>query len=77
MAGLAVLLIIYASIIWLEVPPLVRSRSWRELTAFVIFSLIALALGIPWSLGYKIFFPSQALIDFFEPIARVVLGPPE
>ncbi len=75
MAALVILLLIYAFIIWLEVPPLIRNRSWRELAVFTVISLLALALGIPWSLEHKIFFPAGALNDFFEPLAQIILGP--
>ncbi|NLW07147.1 MAG: hypothetical protein GX039_04075 [Clostridia bacterium] len=74
--GLLLLLLIYTFIILLEVPPLISSRSWRELLAFIFFSLLALSLGIPWSLGHKFYFPTQTILDFFEPIAQLILGPP-
>ncbi|WXJ87426.1 hypothetical protein MHOCP_14530 [Moorella humiferrea] len=77
MAGLLILVALYLIIFFLEVPSLVRRQSWRELLAFVIMSLAALGLSVPWSLGHKIFFPSEALIKFFEPWARLILGPPE
>ncbi|WP_406676269.1 hypothetical protein [Moorella sp. ACPs] len=77
MAGLLILIVVYTFIFLLDVPPLVRRRAWRELFAFALLSLTALALGIPWSLGHKIFFPSEALIKFFEPLARLVIGPQE
>ncbi|CEP66251.1 Uncharacterized [Moorella glycerini] len=77
MAGLFILVVVYTIIFLLDVPPLVRRRAWRELLAFAVLSLMGLALGIPWSLGHKIFFPSEALIKFFEPLARLVLGPQE
>ncbi|QGP93825.1 hypothetical protein MGLY_32480 [Neomoorella glycerini] len=77
MAGLFILVVVYTIIFLLDVPPLVRRRAWRELVAFAVLSLLGLALGVPWSLGHKIFFPSEALIKFFEPLARLVLGPQE
>ncbi|WP_211661941.1 hypothetical protein [Neomoorella glycerini] len=72
-----ILVVVYTIIFLLDVPPLVRRRAWRELVAFAVLSLLGLALGVPWSLGHKIFFPSEALIKFFEPLARLVLGPQE
>lgn len=77
MAGLFILVVIYTIIFLLDVPPLVRRRAWRELLAFAVLSLMGLALGVPWSLGHKIFFPSEAMIKFFEPLARLVIGPQE
>ncbi|KYH32944.1 hypothetical protein [Neomoorella mulderi] len=77
MAGLFILVVVYTIIFLLDVPPLVRRRAWRELLAFAVLSLMGLALGVPWSLGHKIFFPSEALIKFFEPLARLVLDPQE
>ncbi|WP_258359151.1 hypothetical protein [Moorella sulfitireducens (nom. illeg.)] len=77
MAGLFILVVVYTIIFILDVPPLVRRRAWRELLAFAVLSLMGLALGVPWSLGHKIFFPSEALIKLFEPLAMFVLGPPE
>ncbi|OIQ56542.1 hypothetical protein MOTE_23480 [Moorella thermoacetica] len=77
MAGLLVLTVVYSAIFLLDIPPLVRRRAWRELLVFAVLSLMGLALGVPWSLGHKIFFPSEALIKFFEPLARLVMGPQE
>ncbi|GEA15876.1 MAG: hypothetical protein PWR22_2085 [Moorella sp. (in: firmicutes)] len=77
MAGLFILVVVYTIIFLLDVPPLVRRRAWRELLAFAVLSLMGLALGVPWSLGHKIFFPSEAIIKFFEPLARLVMGPQE
>ncbi|AKX94245.1 hypothetical protein [Neomoorella thermoacetica] len=77
MAGLLILAVVYIVIFLMDVPPLIRRRAWRELLAFAVLSLMGLALGVPWSLGHKIFFPSEALIKFFEPLARLVMGPQE
>ncbi len=77
MTGVLVLAAVYTFIFLIDVPPLVLRRAWRELLAFAILSLMGLALGVPWSLGHKIFFPSEALIKFFEPLARLVIGPQE
>lgn len=77
MTGVLVLAAVYTFIFLIDVPPLVLRRAWRELLAFAILSLMGLALGVPWSLGHKIFFPSETLIKFFEPLARLVIGPQE
>lgn len=74
---LLIVLALYTCVVLLEVPPLFRRRAWRELVVFVVLCLLGLTLGLSWALRRTIVFPSEALIRLFEPLAQVVLGPPE
>lgn len=77
MLRLLIVLFLYTGAVLLEVPPIVQRRAWRDLFTFSVFCLLGLALGILWALRIKVIFPSEALIKFFEPLAKVILGPPE
>lgn len=74
---LLIVFLLYTGVVLLEVPPIVQRRAWRDLFAFAVLCLLGLALGILWALHRKAIFPSEALIKFFEPLAQVILGPPE
>ncbi|GFN24200.1 hypothetical protein [Thermanaeromonas sp. C210] len=77
MLRLLVVLTLYGAVFLVEGIPLIRRRDWRTLLIFTGLCLLGLALAIPWSFGRHLSFPSQALMEFFEPLAQKVLGPPE
>jgi hypothetical protein len=55
------LLLIYALIIIINVPQLIKRREWRELTAFFILYTIAFTLGLMYVLDIPIPSPMKAL----------------
>lgn len=58
---MTVLLLIYALIIVITVPGLIRRKEWRELTAFSILYIIAFALGLMYVLDIPIPSPMKGL----------------
>ena len=55
------LLLIYALIIIINVPGLIKRKEWRELTAFSILYIIAFALGLMYVLDIPIPSPMKGL----------------
>ncbi|HHW31515.1 MAG TPA: hypothetical protein GXX20_07585 [Clostridiaceae bacterium] len=55
------LLIIYALILILNVPGLIKRKEWRELTAFLILYVFAFILGILYVLDVPIPSPMKGL----------------
>jgi ABC-type Mn2+/Zn2+ transport system permease subunit len=55
------LLLIYAFIIIINVPGLIKRKEWRELTAFSILYVIAFALGLMYVLDIPIPSPMKGL----------------
>jgi len=66
---LLLVLIVFLAIIWLEVPPLVRQKMWRELIVFSLFMLIGMALSIPQVLGIPVPSPNGPIELIFQPFA--------
>ncbi len=54
-------LLIYALIILLNVPGLIKRREWRELTVFFVFYVIAFVLGLMYVLDIPIPSPMKGL----------------
>lgn len=54
-------LLIYALIILINVPGLIKRREWRELTVFFVFYVIAFALGLMYVLDIPIPSPMKGL----------------
>ncbi len=55
------LILIYALIIIINVPGLVKRKEWRELTAFAVLYVIALALGLMYVLDIPVPSPMKGL----------------
>ncbi len=55
------LLLIYAFIIIINVPELIKKKEWRELIAFSILYIIGFALGLMYVLGIPIPSPMKGL----------------
>jgi len=59
-------LLIYAFIIVLSVPGLIKRKEWRELTAFSVLYIIAFALGLMYVLDIPIPSPMKGLQYLIE-----------
>lgn len=55
------LIIIYALIAVLNIPQLAKKKEWRELSAFLIFYVIAFVLGLLYVLDIPIPSPMKGL----------------
>ncbi len=66
------LLILFAGIILLEAPGLVKKKMWRELAAFAAYLAIGMALSIPQVLGIRLPNPSKAIEALFKPLAGLL-----
>jgi hypothetical protein len=64
-----ILLLIYAFIMIINVPGLIKRKEWRELRAFFILYIIAFALGLMYVLDIPIPSPMKGLqhliVDIF------------
>ena len=60
---------VFLFIIYLQVPPLVKNKMWRELIAFTVFLFLGMALSIPLVLGYDLPSPAKAIEAIFKPLA--------
>jgi len=65
------LLLIYALIIIINVPGLVKRKEWRELTAFFILYIIAFALGLMYVLDIPIPSPMKGLQHFIADVLGI------
>jgi len=59
-------LLIYAFIIVLSVPGLIKRKEWRELTVFSVLYIIAFALGLMYVLDKHIPSPMKGLQYLIE-----------
>ncbi|MCL6639187.1 MAG: hypothetical protein K6T80_05845 [Firmicutes bacterium] len=69
---IVLLMLMFAVIILLEAPGLVKKKMWRELAAFSVYLSIGMALSIPQVLGVKLPNPSKAIEALFKPIAELL-----
>ncbi len=76
MIRFSIILMLYGAVTLLELPRLLRERAYRETVAFAVLCSAGLLLAIPWALGRPLRFPSEAIMDFLEPLANLLLGPP-
>lgn len=71
MTGYVILLILaFILIVALEVPGLIRKKSWRELGAFSFFWVLGLVLSLPQALGLEVPNPNRVIEAVFRPIAE-------
>jgi len=72
---IALVLLAFAFIIWLEAPGLVKKKMWRELAAFSVFLIIGMALTIPQVYGIRPFEPNAPIETLFKPLAELLKKP--
>lgn len=65
------ILLIAASILWMEVPPLLEKKYKKELLVFSILLTIGIGLSIAQGLGKAIPNPLDLLTLVFQPIHNV------
>jgi len=65
------LFIIYALIIIINVPGLIKRKEWRELTVFSVLYIIAFALGLMYVLDIPIPSPMKGLQHLFVDILGI------
>ena len=66
------LMVIFLVLIALEAPGLVRDKQWRELAAFSVLMVVAMALSFAQVLGLPIPNPNHGLEAIFTPIAEMI-----
>lgn len=70
-----VLILVFAVIIALQVPGLVKGRLWKELTVFFIL----LSLGMIYSVGqiynWPLPNPTKRMEYMFEPVSKMLMEP--
>jgi hypothetical protein len=67
--------LVFLIIIYLEVPPLVKNKSWRELIAFAVFLWLGMFLSVPLVLGFDLPSPTKAIEAIFKPLANWLKPP--
>jgi len=72
---IVLVMFVFALIIWLEAPDLVKKKMWRELAAFSIFLAIGIALTIPQVFGIRPFEPNAPIEALFKPLAEWLKEP--
>jgi len=65
------LLLIYALIIIISVPGLIKRREWRELAAFSILYIVAFVLGLLYALDIPIPSPMKGLQHFIVDVLGI------
>ncbi len=64
------LILVFLFIIYLQVPPLVKNKMWRELIAFAVFLWLGMVLAVPLVLGFNLPSPTKAIEAIFKPLAN-------
>lgn len=67
------LLLTFAGMGLLEIPPLIRQRQWQELAAFSVLWALGLALSLTQALGLKLPNPTRG-IEFLVKQSIKILG---
>ncbi len=60
---------VFLIIIYLEAPPLVKNKRWRELVAFAVYLLVGMAISVPLVLGFELPSPAKAIEAVYKPLA--------
>lgn len=71
---IVLLVLVYLTVIALEVPKLITEKKWRDLLVFAIFMLAAIGLSLPLAIGIKIPNPSRHISRFLAPISKAIMG---
>lgn len=66
------ILLLFAGVVLMEVPGMVKKKMWRELVVFFIFLVLAMALSIPQVVGVKMPNPTKAIEALFKPLSDLV-----
>lgn len=66
------ILLIAATILWIEVPPLLEKKLKKELLVFAILLVIAVGLSITLGFGKSIPTPLDLLTFVFKPLNDVI-----
>lgn len=75
MVGLALLLVaVFAAIVAIEVPPLVRRRQWGELAAFSFLLALDLVVSLLMIFRIEVPNPGKAIEAIFRPIGELIVG---
>lgn len=61
--------LVFLSIIYLQAPPLIKNKMWRELIAFAVYLLIGMAISVPLVLGFELPSPTKAIEAVYKPLA--------
>lgn len=66
------LIVLFAAIIFLEVPSLIKKKMWGELIAFSVLMSIGMFLSITQALDIKLPNPTKAIEMIFQPLAELI-----
>ncbi|HHW44661.1 MAG TPA: hypothetical protein GXX25_12830 [Desulfotomaculum sp.] len=66
------LILVFAAIIAFQVPPLVKKKMWRELTAFGVLLLIGMFYSFGLALQLPLPNPARAVESVFAPVTRLI-----
>ncbi|PKM83016.1 MAG: hypothetical protein CVU89_02500 [Firmicutes bacterium HGW-Firmicutes-14] len=64
--------LVFLAIIAFEVPGMLKKQQWRELAAFSVLMLIAMALSFAQLLGLPVPNPTPVIEAIFEPVSEAV-----
>lgn len=67
-----VLLLIFAVIIWFEVPSLIKKQMWGELIVFSVLIVLGMVMSIAQTLGIKLPNPTKGIELIFKPLADLL-----
>lgn len=70
---LLAVLSVFGIIFWVQAPPLIKSKQWRELAAFAAFLGLDLAITIPQVLGIRLPSPADFYFQLFRPVVDWML----
>ena len=51
---LVLLVAVFALLVWLELPGLIRSKSWKELAVYSVLMLLAISVSIMYVLDFDL-----------------------
>lgn len=63
-----IVILIYVSIAFLQIPKLLRNKHWRELTAFLVFYVSAFILSVLYVLDVKLPSAYKSIIYVIEDV---------
>ncbi len=67
-----ILMMVFMGIIALEAPVMVKNRQWRELAAFGVLMLGAMALTFAQALGLPLPNPTMGIEMIFGPVSDMI-----
>ncbi|MFA5384625.1 MAG: hypothetical protein WC364_08190 [Eubacteriales bacterium] len=70
---LLLFLTVFAAIIGLQAPPLIRNRQWPEFAAFSFFMLFALVVTVPQIYGIQLPNPADLIFRISDPFVKWLL----